>query len=83
MPEFYVYSNSIVKKVRVHRASCGACKGGKGMHEGRIGGHKKTDRWEGAATYQEARALAEKRRRPMGGTDSRIDCGLCHPARER
>lgn len=56
MANFYVYWNAVVRKIKIHRSECGACKGGKGMHEGKIGEARgKTDGWDSAETYQEAR----------------------------
>ena len=60
MAKFYVYWNAVVRKIKIHRSECGACKGGKGMHEGKIGEARGTaDDWEKAKTYQEARAIAD------------------------
>jgi hypothetical protein len=80
---FYVYWNTVVKKIRIHRSECGACKNGRGMHEGKIGvarGH--TEDWIPAATYQEAVAIAgglQREKHVLKVLRSSIDCGLCRP----
>jgi hypothetical protein len=79
MSAFYVYWNTIVCKVRIHRSECGACKGG-GINAGR----GKTHEWVSAVTYAEALALAAdlKRAHPqLNRLRGRINCGLCHPSR--
>jgi hypothetical protein len=85
MAAFYVHWDRIVGEVRIHRSECGACKGGAGMHEGKIGaGRGDTYDWEQADTYPEARSIVEalKQSRPqLNRPGARIDCGLCHPAK--
>ena len=81
MAEFFVYWNAVVKKIRIHRSACGACKGGAGMHQGRIGERRgSTDGWEPAATYAEAVAISSRIQRERPAL-RRADCGLCHPGR--
>lgn len=85
MAAFYVHWNTIVRKVRIHRSECGACKGGAGMHEGKIdAGRGDTYGWEPADTYAGALSVVEtlKRSKPqLNRLGARTDCGLCHPAR--
>lgn len=82
--EYFVFWNTIVKRVRIHRAACGACNNGAGMHRGRIeAGRGLTYDWEPAASYSEARALvtALMRTKPVLKKSKRVDCGLCNPGR--
>lgn len=85
MAPFFVFWNTVVRKTKVHRASCGACKNGQGMHEGRIqAGKGDTYDWVPAASYAEAAAIAAslKRSKPiLASQKSSIECGLCRPAR--
>ena len=79
MAPFFVYWNSIKKTVRVHRAACGACKNGEGMHERRIdAGRTVTYNWLPYPTYK---AAFEEAQRQAGrvGAKSKLDCGLCKP----
>jgi hypothetical protein len=83
MAKFHVYWNAVVRKIKIHRSECGACKGGKGMHEGKIGEARGiTDVWEHAETYRDARAIAESLRRTktrLSNPKGDVDCGLCRP----
>ncbi len=84
MAAFFVHWNTVVRRLRIHRSECGACKGGKGMHEGRIAaGRGDTYDWEPAATYPEALAVIDKLKRihPTLNRFGSIDCGLCYPGR--
>lgn len=85
MTAFYVHWNTIVRKIRIHRSECNACKGGAGMHEGRIAaGRGQTYDWEPAKTYAEALALIDNLKLSYPQLDrpgARVDCGLCHPER--
>jgi hypothetical protein len=85
MASFYVHWNTIVRRLRIHRSECGACKGGAGMHEGKIAaGRGETYDWVPALTYADALAVVTNLKRAHPQLDrpgARIDCGLCHPAR--
>jgi len=84
---FYVHWNTVVRKIKIHRGECGACKEGEGMHEGRIAaGRGVTYDWKAASTYTEARDIAERleQQKPiLRKGRGKWDCGLCHPARAR
>src|SRR6202011_5077875 len=55
MPDYFVFWDEIVGRIRIHRADCEVCKYGKGMHEGRINeGRASTSDWEPADTYAKA-----------------------------
>jgi hypothetical protein len=61
MPDYFVFWDEIVGRIRIHRADCGACRYGKGMHERRINegrGSSSTFDWEPADTYAEACEIA-------------------------
>jgi hypothetical protein len=80
MADYFVYWNSVTSNVRIHRAHCGACKNGDGMHRV-VGGYRglKYD-WERAKTYAKAVALAGRLERSgITRRNTRLDCGLCHP----
>jgi hypothetical protein len=87
MTDFYVHWNTVVRKIKIHRSECGACKGGAGMHEGRIdAGRGETYNWIEAKTYGDARAIAEEleRNKPiLKKGRAKWDCGLCRPGRSR
>lgn len=79
MSEFFVHWNSIRKRVRIHRAECGACNHGEGMHRGKIAaGRGVTYDWVGFEAYAGALGFARKRSVEVGAT-ARLDCGLCNP----
>ncbi|MFZ2468584.1 MAG: hypothetical protein WAW54_09330 [Parvibaculum sedimenti] len=79
MASFFVYWNSIKKTVRIHRAACGACKNGEGMHERRIdAGRTTTYDWLPYPTYKAALAEAQTQARKLGAK-AKLDCGLCNP----
>jgi hypothetical protein len=84
---FYVHWNTVVRKIKIHRGDCGACKEGQGMHEGRISaGRGETYDWIEARTYDEAKSIAtevERRKPVLKKGRGKWDCGLCRPARER
>nr|WP_295111886.1 hypothetical protein [uncultured Caulobacter sp.] len=85
MTDFYIHWNIITHKLRIHRGKCGACKDGRGMHEGKIeAGRGLTYDWVEAETYIDAAAQAADliRRYPqLRKFSDKRDCGLCHPAR--
>jgi hypothetical protein len=79
MPEFFVHWNRIKKSVRIHRAECGACNRGQGMHLGKIAaGRGHTYDWIGFETYEGALPAARKLATQIGSR-KRIGCGLCSP----
>jgi phosphopantothenate synthetase len=85
MTYFYVHWNSIVRKIKIHRSQCGACKGGAGMHEGRIApGRGETYDWVSAKTYSDACDIAEElqqKKSILKNNRAKWDCGLCRPRR--
>ena len=84
MPDYFVFWDEIVGRIRIHRADCGACKYGKGMREGRINeGLGTTYDWEPADTYAKACEIVAglKHRKPAFEKSAQTDCGLCHPGR--
>lgn len=87
MSAFYVHWNTVVRKIKIHRSECGACKGGTGMHEGRIdAGRGDTYDWVAAATYEQAHTVAaelERTKPILKKGRAKWDCGLCRPARSR
>jgi hypothetical protein len=84
MPDYFVFWDEIVGRIRIHRADCGACKYGKGMYERRIdeGPYSNFD-WEPADTYAKACEIVAdlKQRKPAFEKSVQTDCGLCHPER--
>jgi hypothetical protein len=84
---FYVHWNTVVRKIKIHRGDCGACKEGKGMHEGRISaGRRETYDWLKAETYGDAKRIAadiERQKPILRKGRGKWDCRLCWPARER
>ncbi len=78
MAAFFVHWNRIRKRVRVHRANCGACNNGEGMHRGKIdAGRGDTYDWIGAKTYRDALANAETIAARIGAKAG--NCGMCNP----
>jgi hypothetical protein len=85
MPDYFVFWDEIVGRIRIHRADCGACKYGKGMHERRINegrGSGSAFDWEPADTYAKACEIAASlKHRKAFEKSVQTDCGLCHPER--
>ncbi len=70
---FWVFVDKPSKKVKLHLASCGACKGGRGMH-----GHREDECWwEGFTTRASAWDYAVQEACKINIIPSH--CGLCHP----
>jgi hypothetical protein len=84
---FYVHWNTVVRKIKIHRGNCGACKEGRGMPEGRISaGRRDTYDWLEAGTYSAAKRIAadiERQKPILRKGRGKWDCGLCRPARLR
>lgn len=79
MAGYYVYWNTIRKRVQIHKAKCGACKDGEGMHKGtRASGRGDTYDWIAAESYQQASALATTSPPAKAGATIK-DCGHCRP----
>lgn len=73
--KYWVYIDTPTKRAVLHKASCGACRDGDGMH-----GHQQASdcRWEDHFTSrQEAWEYAEKEGARMGVIPTA--CGLCNP----
>ena len=84
MPDYFVFWDEIVGRIRIHRAECGACKYGKGMHGRRSSeGPGRTYDWEPAYTYAKACEIVAdlKQRKPALQKSPQEDCRLCHPER--
>jgi hypothetical protein len=55
VPDYFVFWDEIVGRLRIHRADCGVCKYGKEMHERLINqGRGSTFDWAPADTYAKA-----------------------------
>lgn len=73
--DYWVYVDVVTKGVRLHKSTCGACRGGKGMH-----GHQQPQQvwWKGPFfsrddAWKYAQSQAQQFRiQPT-------PCGLCHP----
>lgn len=77
MAEYFVFCDRVLKHIRIHKAACGACKNGKGMHGGKIeAGRGDTYVWIPAPTYKEAHTIAEALPSAKNGGEVK-DCGLC------
>jgi hypothetical protein len=84
MPDYFVFWDEIVGRIRIHRADCGACKYGNRVHERRINeGLVSTSDWEPVDTYAKACEIVAglKHRKPALEKSAQTDCGLCHPER--
>jgi hypothetical protein len=84
MPDYWVFWDEIGGRIRIHRAKCGACKYGTGMHKGKIDeGRGSAYDWEPADTYADACEIVAdlKHRRPILKKSAQTDCGQCHPER--
>jgi hypothetical protein len=82
MPDYWVFWDEIVGRIRIHRGECGASKYGKGMHKINEGKGTTSD-WVPADTYAKAREIVAdlKHRKPTLEKSAQTDCGLCHPER--
>ena len=76
MPDYFVFWDEIVGRIRIHRADCEVCKYGKGMHGGRINkGCASTSDWEPADTYAKACEIVaglKHRKRALAKSAQRI-----------
>jgi hypothetical protein len=80
VPDYLVFWDEIVGRIRIHRANCEACKYRKG--EGRINEKRgSTSDWEPADTYAKACEIVAglKYRKPALEKSAQTDCDLCHP----
>jgi hypothetical protein len=85
VPDYFVFWDEIVGRLRIHRADCEVCKYGKEVHEWLINrGRASNFDWEPVDTYAEAHEIAAgiKRRRAFEKS-VQTDCHLCHPERQR
>jgi hypothetical protein len=83
MADFFVHWNLIRHRIRIHRADCGACNYGKGMHKGKIAAGKgKTYDWIAADAYGQAKTKGQASPPARRGA-AVIDCRLCNPGRVR
>ena len=68
--EFWIYENTIHRKVRIHRTECSFCNNGRGIHGG---GKTQSGNWFGPfADLERAVKTAQQRRQP----DTR-ECEIC------
>jgi hypothetical protein len=82
MPDYFVFWDEIVGRIRVHRADCRACRYGKDMREWRNNRDSIFD-WEPADTYAKACEIAAslKHRKRVFEKSVGTDCEVCHPER--
>ncbi|MEH2491930.1 hypothetical protein V1280_007869 [Bradyrhizobium sp. AZCC 2230] len=80
---FWVFWDTMLKRVRIHHQDCGACRNGQGMQQGSIRvGRGSTYFWEEFPSYPEAlRKTEQLRRAGMIAQGCRVNCSLCHPER--
>ena len=86
MPDYWVFSDEIVGRIRIHRAECGACKYGTGLYKVKSTEWPQVDYdWEPANTYAEACEIvaALKHSKPAFKKSAQTDCDLCHPGRHK
>jgi hypothetical protein len=86
MPDYFVFWDAIVGRIRIHRADCGACKYASDIHEGRIKGRDTSSSfgWEPAETYAKAFEMAASlKRRKAFERSIQTDCDQCHPERSK
>jgi len=76
---FYVHWNKIHHCVRIHRAACGCCKNGAGMHPWKMATGRTSYGWIAADTYPEARAIAAASPAARAGAAVK-DCLTCRPS---
>jgi hypothetical protein len=84
MPDYFVFWDEIVGRIRIHRADCGVCKYAKGMRERPINEERGlASDWEPAATYASACEIVVglKQRKPALEKSAQTNCALCHPER--
>jgi hypothetical protein len=73
MSPYWVFVSKPTKRVLMHKTTCGACKGGLGMH-----GHQQDEvEWKGFPTRTDAWAYATTYAARLGV--SAKACGLCKP----
>jgi hypothetical protein len=83
MPDYFVFWDVIVGRIRIHRSDCGACEYGQDMHEWSRGASTPTCDWEPADTYAKASEIAATvKRRKAFEKSVQTDCDLCHPERQ-
>jgi hypothetical protein len=86
MPDYWVFWDEIVGRIRIHRAECGVCKYGTGLYKVKSTEWPQVDYdWEPANTYAEACEIvaALKRNKPALKKSAQTDCDLCHPGRHK
>jgi hypothetical protein len=85
VPDYFVFWDEIVGRLRIHRADCGVCKYGGEMHEKLANqGRASPFDWEPADTYAKACEIAASiKRRKAFEKAVQTDCDLCHPERQR
>jgi hypothetical protein len=67
VPDYFVFWDEIVGRLRIHRADCGVCKYGKEMHEWLISrGRASNFDLEPVDTYAEAQEIAAGIQAPYG-----------------
>jgi hypothetical protein len=86
MPDYWVFWDEIVGRIRIHSAECGACKYGTGLYKVKSTEWPQVDYdWEPANTYAEACEIvaALKHSKPALKKSAQTDCDLCHPERHK
>jgi hypothetical protein len=82
VPDYFVFWDEIVGRLRIHRADCVACRYGSEMHERLINQGRATSTfdWEPADTYAKACEIAASiKLRKAFEKSVQTDCDLCHP----
>jgi hypothetical protein len=85
VPDYFVFWDEIVGRLRIHRADCGVCKYAGEMHEWLTNrGRASNFDWEPAGTYASACEIAAGvKRRKAFEKSVQTDCDLCHPERQQ
>ena len=80
---FWVFWDKMIRRVRIHRSDCSACRQALGEEKALIrAGRGITFSWEDFPSYAEARRRGDQlQREGLAMQGSRMDCGLCHPER--
>jgi hypothetical protein len=85
VPDYFVFWDEMVGRLRIHRADCGVCKYRRKTQE-RLNnqGRASTFDWEPADTYAKACEIAASiKRRTAFEKSVQTDCDLCHPERQQ
>jgi hypothetical protein len=85
VPDYFVFWDEIVGRLRIHRGDCGVCRYGAETDERLINQRRASNfDWEPADTYAKACEIASNiKRRKAFENSVQTDCDLCHPERQR